>query len=102
MLTIKLSLVVVLTPVILAFVRPRALANWACVAAAGLILFSLTCRVQLGIRLMLPLAALAIVGLAAGIVESVRKQDDVGQGFAGRRRGDRVAILGGGRCKGMA
>jgi hypothetical protein len=71
-LTIKLSLVVLVTPVVLALLRPRALANWACVAAAALVLFSLTCRVQLGIRLMLPLAALGIVGLAAAIVESVR------------------------------
>jgi hypothetical protein len=69
-LTIKLSLVVVLTPIFLLLIRPRALANWACVAAAVLVLFSLTCRVQLGIRLMLPLAALAIVGLAAALVES--------------------------------
>jgi hypothetical protein len=71
-LTIKLSLVVVLAPIVLVIIRPRALANWACVAAAALTLFSLTCRVQLGIRLMLPLAALGIVGLAAAIVQTLR------------------------------
>jgi hypothetical protein len=69
-LTIKLSLMAVLAPVVLALIRPRTLANWACVAAALLVVFSLTCRVQLGIRLMLPLVALAIVGLAAAIVET--------------------------------
>jgi hypothetical protein len=72
-LTIKLSLVVVLAAMALAIFRPRTLTNWACVAAAVLAVFSLTCRVQLGIRLMLPLAALGIVGLAAAIVECLRK-----------------------------
>ncbi len=36
-------------------------------AAAVLLLYSLNCRVQIGIRLMLPVVALAVAGLAASI-----------------------------------
>src|SRR5262249_45453798 len=46
----------------------RALSNWACVAAFALLVFSLACRVQTGIRLMLPLISLAIIGLASALV----------------------------------
>jgi hypothetical protein len=74
-LTIKLSLPVVLAPVLLALARPRALLNWACGAAAALLLFSLTCRVQIGIRMLLPLVALAIVGLTAAAVQAVQSME---------------------------
>ncbi|MBI4574162.1 MAG: glycosyltransferase family 39 protein [candidate division NC10 bacterium] len=64
-LTIKLSLPLQLLPLTLLAVRPRALLNWASVAASALLVFSLASRVQIGIRLVLPLVALAAVGLAA-------------------------------------
>jgi len=70
LMTIKLSVPLLLTPLVLLALRPRVLVNWACVAAAGLVLFSLTCRVQIGVRLMLPLIALAVVGLSAAIVHA--------------------------------
>jgi hypothetical protein len=71
-LSIKLSLPVLLGPVILAGVRPRALVNWACLTAAVLVVFSLTCRVQLGVRLMLPLVVLLIIGTAAATVRVIQ------------------------------
>jgi hypothetical protein len=67
-LTIKLSLPFLLWPLVLALVRPRALANWACLAASALLALSVTYRVQIGIRLVLPLVAVAAVGLAAAAV----------------------------------
>jgi hypothetical protein len=51
---------------VVAVCRPQALANWACALALALLIFSVTCRVQIGIRLILPLVVLAIIGLAAG------------------------------------
>jgi hypothetical protein len=70
LLTIKLPLPILALPVILALVRPRALTNWACAVAAGLLIYSLNCKVQIGIRLMLPWIALGIVGLAAALVNA--------------------------------
>jgi hypothetical protein len=49
----------------LLILRPRALWNWAGQSTLALTLLSLTCRVQIGIRLLLPLIALAIVAIAA-------------------------------------
>jgi hypothetical protein len=69
-LTIKLSLTLLALPLLVLAVRPRALRNWACLCAGALLLFSLNCRVQIGIRLILPLVGLAIVGLAAATVEA--------------------------------
>jgi hypothetical protein len=79
LLTIKLSLPLLLMPLGLGLIKRRSLANWACLAAALLLLFSLTCRVQIGIRLMLPLIALAIVGLAAAVVETYRSLNVAGR-----------------------
>jgi dolichyl-phosphate-mannose-protein mannosyltransferase len=70
LLTIKLSLPLLMAPIVLAMIRPRALANWACLAAAALLLASVTFRVQIGIRLVLPLVAFAAAGLAAGVVQA--------------------------------
>jgi hypothetical protein len=69
-LTIKLSIPVLILPVLLAVARPRVLASWACMAALALLLFSVTYRVQIGIRLVLPLIALVLVGLAAAAVRA--------------------------------
>jgi hypothetical protein len=69
-LTIKLSLPLLIGPLLLLAVRPRALVNWACLTAAFLLLYSLTFRVQIGIRMVLPLVAFAVVGLAASVVRA--------------------------------
>ncbi len=73
LLTIKLPLPLLALPMVIALVRPRALANWACAIAAGLLVYSLNCKVQIGIRLMLPWIALGIVGLAAALVNGWRE-----------------------------
>jgi hypothetical protein len=73
LLTIKLSVPVLLAPLlILAAGRPRALMNWVCATALVLLVFSLTFRVQIGIRLVLPLVTLGIVGLAAAVVNAIQ------------------------------
>jgi hypothetical protein len=69
-LSIKLCVPLLLAPLLLALVRPRTLGNWACVTAAVLLVFSLTCRVQIGIRLVLPLIVLAVVGLTSAAVQA--------------------------------
>jgi hypothetical protein len=72
LLTIKLSIPVLLAPFAVAATRARALANWACLTALVLLAFSLTFRVQIGIRLVLPLVSIGLVGLAAAIVQAVQ------------------------------
>jgi len=69
-LSIKLSLPLLFAPVLLAVTRPRSLTNWACLAAAALVVFSLACRVQIGVRLVLPLVGLAIAGLAGAMAQA--------------------------------
>jgi hypothetical protein len=69
-LSIKLALPLLVLPVVVLVLRPRALANWACLAAGALLLFSLACRVQIGVRYMLPLVALEAVGLAAAVAQT--------------------------------
>src|SRR5207245_1609498 len=68
--TIKLTLPLLLAPMVLAAFGPRGLRNWACVAAAILLAFSLTYRVQIGIRILLPCVAFAVVGLSAAAVRA--------------------------------
>lgn len=71
-LTIKTSLLLLFLPVVVGLARRRALWSWACLAAAALLLFSVTCRVQIGIRFMLPLLALLAVGMAAAVTHASR------------------------------
>jgi hypothetical protein len=71
-LSIKLTLPLLLLGPLLAVVRPSALRNWACAAAGVLLLFSLTCRVQIGIRLVLPLVVVAVAGLAGAAANVLR------------------------------
>jgi len=72
LLTIKLCVPVLLAPLVVAAIRARALANWACWTALVLLGFSLTFHVQIGIRLVLPLVSIGLVGLAAAFVEALR------------------------------
>jgi hypothetical protein len=67
-LSIKSPLPVLALPVLLAVVCRRALRNWACWVACALLLFTLICRVQTGVRLVLPLVSLAVIGVAAALV----------------------------------
>jgi hypothetical protein len=87
-LCIKLALPLLALPLVLAVVRPRALTNWACVAALALLAASPTFRVQIGVRFVLPLVALAVVGLAAATVRAWR---DSAPGW--RRRAGAIAAL---------
>jgi hypothetical protein len=57
----------------LAVVRPRVLTNWACVAAGVLLLYTVQCRVQIGVRLILPLVGIGIAGLAAASANAWRE-----------------------------
>ena len=67
-LCIKTPLPLLALPLFLLVVCRRALCNWACLAALALLLFTLICRVQTGIRLVLPLMGFAVVGIAAALV----------------------------------
>ena len=72
-LTIKTTLPLLFAPVVLALVRPRGLRNWACLAAGVLLLFSINCRVQIGIRFMLPLLVFLAIGIAAALAQLGRE-----------------------------
>lgn len=71
-LSMKLTIPFLVLPVAIAIVKPKALTNWAFLAAGALLLYSLNCRVQIGVRLMLPLVTLAGVGLAAAAVDAIQ------------------------------
>lgn len=68
-LTIKSPLPLLLLPLLLIAICRRALCNWACLVTLALLIFTLVCRVQTGIRLILPLVCFSVVGLAAALVE---------------------------------
>ncbi|MEO5720377.1 MAG: hypothetical protein ABIR71_02775 [Chthoniobacterales bacterium] len=69
-LAIKTSLPLLLFPLLVALLRPRALWNWALLVAGALLIFSLNSRVQIGVRFMLPLLACLAVGVAAALVHT--------------------------------
>jgi hypothetical protein len=75
LLTVKLSLSILVAVILVAVLQPRALLNWAILAAAILVALSVTWHVQIGIRIVLPLAALAIVGVAAALVHAYQTVD---------------------------
>lgn len=75
LITIKLTLSLLALLALTLVLRPRALLNWACLAAGALLLLSPTFRVQLGIRIILPLVVLGLVGLAAALVQAVRQSE---------------------------
>lgn len=66
--TIKLAIPLLVAPFALAAIRVRALNNWAGWAALALFAFSFNCRVQIGIRLVLPCLVLAIIGLSSAAI----------------------------------
>lgn len=75
-LSIKLAVPLLLAPVLLIalklskrsrhFVRD----NWALLCGLVLLVFTLTCRVQIGVRLVLPVVAILVVGVSAALVVS--------------------------------
>lgn len=69
--SIKTTLALLTLPALLLLLSPRSLGNWACGVAATLLLFSLNCRVQIGVRFMLPLLAIAVAGLSAAMVNAI-------------------------------
>jgi hypothetical protein len=66
--TIKLTIPFLVAPLVLLSLRAGGLRNWACATAAVLAAFSLTYRVQIGVRFVLPCIALAGIGLSAAAV----------------------------------
>src|SRR5262249_35131090 len=71
-LTMKLSVPFLFLPLLVSVVRLRSLGNWACLAACALLALSVTYRVQIGIRLILPVLGLAAIGWAAAVVNTCR------------------------------
>ena len=71
-LTIKLSIALLVLPIAIAVIMPSALLNWPNLAAATLLTFSPWYRVQIGIRLILPIVALLSIGVAASTVTAIR------------------------------
>jgi len=94
-LSIKLSIPLLVLPVVVGVLRPRAILNWAFLAAIALAAFSLVCRVQIGIRLILPLVGLGVVGLAAAAVNACQmlQQGSYEPGHAGEIKQSHAARL---------
>jgi hypothetical protein len=86
-LSIKLNEALLLAPLIVAILRPRLLRNWALISAGFLLLFSLSSHVQIGVRMMFPLVALAIVGFSAALAQLI------GQMNRGLGRGPMIAVV---------
>jgi hypothetical protein len=72
LLTIKLGEPLLLAPLLLLLLRPRALLNWAFLVFAVMIALSLTLRVQLGVRMVLPAVVFLVVGLAAATANAAQ------------------------------
>jgi hypothetical protein len=75
--TIKLTVPMLLAIGVVISFRARSLFNWPTFCAAVLFLFSLNCRVQIGIRLVLPCVALAAIGISAAIVSALQLTESV-------------------------
>lgn len=71
-LSIKLTLPFLAAVALTLLLRPKAHLQWPSLAALALFLFSLNARVQIGVRLILPLVALAIIGVAIALARSLR------------------------------
>ena len=67
-LTVKLSLPLLLLPIVIAVCRRRCLLNWACLCALIQFALSITYHVQIGVRFLFPAICMGIVGLSAAAV----------------------------------
>ena len=76
LLTIKLTFVTLVLTAGLLVARPRSLLTPVGLAALLLLLFSLNCRVQIGVRLVFPLVATILVALAVGLGRSLADWTD--------------------------
>lgn len=72
LMTIKLTIPFLIAPLIVLAVRPRCLRNWAFLVGIVLAIFSLSYRVQIGIRFVLPCIAFVGIGCSVAIVEIAR------------------------------
>ena len=72
-LSMKLSLALLIGVAVIAAVYRAALRNWACLLAVALLTISLTFRVQIGIRLILPLIAFLCIGIGAATAIALRQ-----------------------------
>ncbi|HWG42869.1 MAG TPA: glycosyltransferase family 39 protein [Gemmataceae bacterium] len=70
--SMKLTLPLLVLPILLVLIRPRSLLNWAYLSGLALLLFSLQSRIQIGVRLVLPAVVLGTVGLAVAFVRAPR------------------------------
>jgi hypothetical protein len=73
LLTIKLPWPLLAGALVIAILRPRAFLNWPVAVAAVMLLTSLTCHIQIGVRYLLPTMTFAIVGLAAATIDAVAR-----------------------------
>lgn len=73
LLTMKLTLPVLLLPLLVLATRPRALFNWAFLCGGLLLLLSVGYRVQIGIRMLFPALALLIAGTAAATIRALEE-----------------------------
>lgn len=71
-LSMKTTLPIMAMLLLVALSRPRALVNWAMFAAVALVLFSVTYRVQIGIRMVYPGMAMLIIGLSCAAAVAVQ------------------------------
>jgi Dolichyl-phosphate-mannose-protein mannosyltransferase len=69
-LTMKLTIPVIILLGLTVIVRPRSYANSLGLLAGTFLLFTLNCRVQIGIRLILPVLTFLMVALAVALVNS--------------------------------
>lgn len=76
LLTIKLPLATLVLTIGLLLKAPRSLCTPVGLAALLLFLFSLNCRVQIGIRLVFPLVAMLLVALATGLGRALADWSD--------------------------
>lgn len=72
-LTIKTTLSLLSLPLVILAIHRAALRNWACILAAVLLVYSLTCRVQIGVRFMFPLIVFLCIGLGGAAVITWRQ-----------------------------
>lgn len=79
LLAIKLTLTTLGLLVGLLATRPRSLATPVGLAAFLLLLFTLNCRVQIGIRLVFPLVAFILLALAVGLARTTASWSDRGR-----------------------
>ncbi len=76
LLTVKLSLPLLLLPVVIAVCRRRYLLNWACLCALIQFALSITYHVQIGVRFLFPAICMGIVGLSASAVCAAREEEE--------------------------